>query len=68
MRTAFQISFFIAYLAALAWGGWYVLSGQMVEDREAVALTEQTDGTRGETVPGDGDHPPPEDLDPGSGT
>lgn len=33
MRTAFQMLVFLAYLAALGWGGWYVFSGQMIADR-----------------------------------
>lgn len=35
MRTAFQMLVFLAYLAALGWGGWYVFSGQMIDDRNA---------------------------------
>lgn len=33
MRSTFQMLVFLAYLAALGWGGWYVFSGQMIADR-----------------------------------
>ena len=35
MRMVFQMLVFLAYLAALGWGGWYVFSGQMIADRNA---------------------------------
>ena len=34
MRATFQMLVFLAYLAALVWGGWYVFSGQMIADRD----------------------------------
>lgn len=34
MRSTFQMLVFIAYVAALGWGGWYVFSGRMIADRE----------------------------------
>lgn len=68
MRTTFQLLVFVVYVGALAWGGWYLLSGRMIEDRKAVVPTEQTNGIRGETAPGDADHPPPEHPEAGSET
>lgn len=67
MRTTFQVIFFIAYMAALVWGGWYVLSGQMVADREAAAPAEPTDVAVEETVNAGttattGENPPAEQL------
>ena len=61
MRTAFQISFFIAYLAALVWGGWYVLSGEMITDREpATGVEEASNAIVEETVDTDKATPPTE--------